>query len=209
MKQMKAGAVCGFSHHILAPAIIKKALEAQEDGFDAVVNVNTYDPGVEAARFVLRIPILGVGKASCHWARILADRIGIIVPFDTSIPIAYRLLKSYGVSDSISSIVAANPPIGADKGQEEVFQCFENAGKKCAQDGAQIIIPLCGIFIPMTLSAKALSEQVGIKVVDTLAVGIGLVELMVRFDMVHSEKAYPSMVKIMSSEISSFHPEKI
>ncbi len=209
LKQMKAGALSGFSFSILEPAIIKKALEAQENDFDAVVSSHTYDTGIEAARFVLRIPILGVGKASCHLALVLADRIGIIVPFDTIIPNAYRLLRSYGVSDSISSIVAANPPTGNGENQEEVFQCFENAGEKCLQNGAQIIIPFCGLFIPLTFSARALSERVGIMVIDTLAVGIGLAELMVRFNLTHSEKAYPSLVKTMSSEISSLYSEKL
>lgn len=203
LKQMKAGAVCGFSHSILGPGIIKKALEAQENGFDAVINVNTYDPGIEAARFVVQIPVLGVGKASCHLALVLADRIGVIVPFSSNIPYAYRLLKSYGVSDSVSSITAANPPMGEGKDQKAVLQSFEAAGEKCVQLGAQIIIPLCGIFIPLTLSANTLSERVGIRVLDTLAVGIGLAEFMVRFDITHSEAAYPSLVKIMSSEISS------
>lgn len=203
LKQMKAGAVCGFSHHLLGPAIIKKALEAQENGFDAVVQLNNYDPGVEGARFVLKIPILGVGKASCHLAATLSDRVGIIVPFDSSIPNAYRMIRSWGLLDFISSIVPANPPTRKDSTTEEVVHCFELAGKKCLQEGAQIIVPLCGVFIPLTFPAIALSERLGIQVIDTLAIGIGLAELLVRCGLTHSEKAYPSFVKIMSSEISA------
>ncbi len=203
LKQMKAGSVCGFSHHLLAPAIIKKALEAEEEGFDAVVQINNYDPGMEGARFVLRIPVVGVGRTSCAMAATLADRIGIIVPYDSSIPNAYRMIRSYGFADFISSIVAANPPAPKDKSVEEVLHCFELAGKRCLQEGAQIIVPLCGVFIPLTFSAAVLSEKVGIQVVDTLAIGIGLAELFVRFGLSHSEKAYPSFVKILSSEIST------
>lgn len=199
-KQMQAKALSGFDRSLLGPAVIKKALEAQENGFDAVVLTNTYDPGVESARFVLRIPILGVQRASCHLASILADRIGIIVPFDTHVPNTSRLLRSYGFSHSISSIVPANPPVEKKKNREEVLKCFENAGKKCVQDGAQIIIPLCGVFVPRTISAKALSERVGTQVVDTLAVGIGLAEFLVRFGLTHSERAYP-FFKIESSDI--------
>jgi len=203
LKQMKAGAVCGFSHHVLAPTLVKKALEAQEKGYDAVVQTNTNDPGVEASRFVVRIPVVGIGKASAHLASILADRIGVIAPFDTSIPNIHRVLQLYGVSGSISSIVAANPPTGAGRNLEEVLRCFERAGVKCLEDGAQILLPLCGVFIPMTFPARALSERVGVQVIDPLAVGMGLAELFVRFGLTHSAKAYPSLTKIMSSEISS------
>ncbi|MFC1816395.1 aspartate/glutamate racemase family protein [Thermodesulfobacteriota bacterium] len=201
-KQMDARAVCGLSHHLLAPALVKKALEAQESGFDAVVQVNTYDPGIEASRFVLKIPVLGVGQASCHLASILADRIGIIVPFDTSIPNARRRLKAYGVSDFVASIVPANPRTDKNPTPEEVLQNFEDAGRKCLESGAQIIVPLCGVFIPLTISAKALSERIGAQVVDNLAVGIGLAEMLVRLGLTHSEIGYPSLVKIMSSDIS-------
>ena len=200
-KQRESKALSGFTRSLLAPAIIKKALEAQENGFDAVVLFNTYDPGVQDARLVLRIPFVGVGRASCHLALTLADRIGIIVPFDTHIPNTQRILKSYGLSGFISTFVAANPPFGKEKNNEEVFQCFENAGLKCLQSGAQIIVPLCGAFIPLTLSARVLSDRVGIQFVDPLAVGIGLSEILVRFGLTHSEKAYP-FLKILSSEIA-------
>jgi len=202
-KQMGAAGLCGFSHYLLTPGIVKKALEAQERGFDAVVVTNNNDPGVEAARFAVRIPMLGAGKATCHLAATLADRVGIIVPFDTSVPNVFRLLKLYGLSGYISSIVPANPPVGKEMIKEKVFDCFEKAGKKCLQEGAQIIVPLCGVFIPMTLSAKELSDRVGIQVMDCYAVAIGLAELMVRLGITHSEKAYPALVKIMSSDIGA------
>ncbi len=200
-RQMQNKVLSGFDRHLLAPAIIKKALEAQERGFDAVVLTNTYDPGVEGARFVVRIPILGVARASCHLASILSDKIGIIVPFETHLPNTYRLLQSYGLEGRIATIVPANPPVSKDKSYEEVLQCFRVAGEKCVAAGAQIVIPLCGVFVPMTIPAQVLAGQIGVQVIDTLSVGIGLAEWMVRFGITHSEKAYP-FLEMQSADIA-------
>src|SRR3990172_1190012 len=56
-------------HHILeTPALVKKIIEAERSGFDAVVQSNTFDPGVEAARPAVRIPVVGLLRSSCHFA---------------------------------------------------------------------------------------------------------------------------------------------
>lgn len=207
-RQMNSKALSGFDRYLLTPAIIKKALEAQEQGFDAVLITNTYDPGVEAARFVVRIPVVGAGgRASCHLASMLSDRIGIIVPFESHIANTSRLMQSYGLSGFISSFVAADPPIEKDAPLEEVLRCFEIAGKKCVNEGAQIILPLCGLFVPQTISAQALAERVGIQVIDTLAVGMGLTELLIRMGLTHSDRAYP-FLQMASSDIACPHHQK-
>src|SRR5690349_13965435 len=38
----------GLHHAMLTPALIKKIFWAQEQGYDAVIQSNTFDPGVEA-----------------------------------------------------------------------------------------------------------------------------------------------------------------
>ena len=61
-------ALSGLHHILETPALVKKAIEAEQQGFDAVIQSNTFDPGVEASRLAVRIPVIGLLRASLHFA---------------------------------------------------------------------------------------------------------------------------------------------
>ena len=67
----KGKALAGLHHILETPALVKKVIEAERDGFDAVMQTNTFDPGVEACRLAVRIPVVGVMRASLHFAACL------------------------------------------------------------------------------------------------------------------------------------------
>ena len=79
----KSQALAGLHHALEVPALVKKVIEAERTGFDAVVFSNTFDPGVEVARCAVRIPVIGVLRASCHFAASICDRFGLIAPLDS------------------------------------------------------------------------------------------------------------------------------
>ena len=47
---------------------------ADGNGYDAVIQSNTFDPGVEASRLAVRIPVIGLLRASLHFAASICDR---------------------------------------------------------------------------------------------------------------------------------------
>ena len=59
-------ALSGLHHILETPALVQKAIEAERSGFDAVMQSNTFDPGVEASRLAVRIPVIGLLRASLH-----------------------------------------------------------------------------------------------------------------------------------------------
>lgn len=79
LRQLEARKVLAGLHHILeTPALVKKTIEAEWAGFDAVVQSNTFDPGVEAARLAVRIPVVGVLRASCHFTACLCETASLL-----------------------------------------------------------------------------------------------------------------------------------
>lgn len=50
---------------LAAPEIIKMAVRAESEGYDAVVLYCFSDPAVDACREVVSIPVVGGGQASC------------------------------------------------------------------------------------------------------------------------------------------------
>ena len=91
-------ALSGLHHILETPALVQKAIEAERSGFDAVMQSNTFDPGVEASRLAVRIPVIGLLRASLHFAASICDRFGLIVPLETHMPHTMRLVQAYGMA---------------------------------------------------------------------------------------------------------------
>jgi len=70
----------GLHHMMETPAIVRKIFWAAENGYDAVISSNTFDPGVDGGRLAVNIPVIGLMRTSMHAALTLADRVGITVP---------------------------------------------------------------------------------------------------------------------------------
>src|SRR5262245_10419873 len=76
----------GLDHIMEAPAIIRKIVWASENGYDAVIQSNTFDPGVDGARLSVSIPVIGPFRTTIHVVANLVDRIGILVPLPSHVP---------------------------------------------------------------------------------------------------------------------------
>jgi Asp/Glu/hydantoin racemase len=186
-------ALSGLHHILETPALVKKAIEAERQGFDAIMQSNTFDPGVEASRLAVRIPVIGLLRASLHFTASICDRFGIIVPLETHMPHTMRLVQTYGMS----AFVCGFKTVGLyDTGDlsgyhDIVVERTVTVGRELVQQGAQAIIPLGGKIYPYVVTPEELEPEIGVPVVNTKAVGVSYAELMVRAKISHSVKAYP------------------
>src|ERR1700756_5765428 len=90
--QGKAQALNGLHHVLEAPAVIQKVTWAAENGFDAVIQSNTFDPGVEGGRLAVRIPVIGLLRTTLAVASTLCDRVAIFAPLEGDLPGAWRTI---------------------------------------------------------------------------------------------------------------------
>ncbi|MEA2936987.1 MAG: hypothetical protein QOC56_491, partial [Alphaproteobacteria bacterium] len=72
----------GLHHMMETPAIVRKIFWAAQNGYDAVIQSNNFEHGVEAARLAVHIPVLGLCRTTMHVAANIAERIGVTVPLD-------------------------------------------------------------------------------------------------------------------------------
>src|SRR6266478_2379411 len=132
----------GLLHLVEAPAIVKKIIWAQENGYDAVVSSNTFDPGVDGGRLAVDIPVIGPLRTSMHAALTLADRVGMTVPLASHVPYTRRILRAYG----LEAFVAGMKPLGiyGAKLKERKAEIFDGTVKlirSLIEEGAEIIVP--------------------------------------------------------------------
>src|SRR5262249_27305242 len=97
-------ALSGLHHILETPALVQKAIESERLGFDAVMQSNTFDPGVEASRLAVRMRVICLLWASLHFAAASRDRFGLIVSLDTHMPDPMRQVQTYGMAPFVCCI---------------------------------------------------------------------------------------------------------
>jgi len=181
----------GLHHMMETPAIVRKIFWAQENGYDAVICSNTFDPGVDGGRLAVDIPVIGLLRTSMHAALTLADKVGVTVPLGPHVPYTRRILRSYGLDRFVTDI----KPIGVYKNvrerKVEIFDTTVKLIRGMVEGGAEIIVPLGGALIPYVVDPVDLARETGVQVLNTKAIGIRFAEMCVNFGMTQSAITYP------------------
>ncbi|HEX9809167.1 MAG TPA: aspartate/glutamate racemase family protein [Alphaproteobacteria bacterium] len=183
----------GLDHMMDVPALIRKIVWAADNGYDAVIQSNTFDPGVDGGRLTVGIPVIGPFRTTLHAAAILADRIGITVPLSSHVPYTWRLLRSYGMDHMVTDvrpIEIYGPDLMARRA--EITETTVGLIKDLVREtGAECVIPLGGAIIPYVVDTADLEAGSGIPVFNTKAVSIRFAETCVALGMSHSPLTYP------------------
>jgi Asp/Glu/hydantoin racemase len=183
----------GLHHMMETPAIVRKIFWAAQNGYDAVIQSNTFDPGVDGGRLAVGIPVIGLLRTAMHAALTLADRVGITVPLPGHVPYTWRTLRSYGLDRFVSDIRPLGV-YGKDIAQRkgEILEITSNLIRGLIKETrAEIILPLGGALIPYVVDPADLAKATGAQVLNTKAIGIRFAETCVRFGMTQSELTYP------------------
>ena len=186
-------ALNGLHHMMETPALVRKIFWAAQNGYDAVISSNTFDPGVDGGRLAVEIPVIGLLRTSMHAALTLADRVGITVPLAPHVPYTWRILRTLGLDRFVTSI----KPIGVygsdvkERG-DEIFDITKQLIRSLIDEtGAEIVLPLGGALIPYVVDPAKLAEATGVQVLNTKAIGIRFAETCVALKMTQSALTYP------------------
>jgi Asp/Glu/hydantoin racemase len=181
-----------FDHYLDTPAIIRKVVWAQDNGYDAVIQSNTFDPGVDGSRYVAKIPVLGPFRTTLHIVATMADRIGIMVPLASHVPYAWKLLRLAGMENHITDVQAIHM-YGDDLADRkpELLEGSVKVIKALKQGGAQAVMPMGGLLIPYVVSPEELEQRCGIQVYNMKAITIRVAEMCVALGLKQSPLTYP------------------
>lgn len=191
--QGRAQRTNGLHHAMETPGLVRKAVWAAENGFDAVIQSNTFDPGVEASRLAVRIPVIGLLRTALHVGANLSDRIAVITPLKSDIASCRRTIAAYGMDYVIAAmtsleIYSDDLDARADEITERAVELIESLKR---DHGAECILPLGGKLIPYVVDPKRLETATGVPVLNTKAIGVRFAETCVSLGLTHAEAAYP------------------
>jgi allantoin racemase len=167
--------------------------KAEADGYDALLPFGTLDAGVELARNLVRIPIVGAGQSVLHLGAQLSSRLGVIAYEDKSIPFMRKQMHAWRVADSVVAIRGIGIPLPeSTKSRGAMRERFIKVARDLIDNNdAEIIVPMGVTMVPVQYSPKEFEEELGVPVMDALKTSIQTAEMMVRMGLTHSSKTYP------------------
>ncbi len=175
------------------PLVAEVAQRAETDGYDAVVPFGTLDAGVELARNLVRIPIVGAGQSVLHLGAQLSNRLGVIAYEEKSIPFMRKQIHGWRIADSIVGIRSVEIPLPeSTKNRNAMRARFIQVARELIDNfAAEIIVPMGVTMVPVQYSPQEFEGELGVPVMDALKTSIQTAEMLVRMGLTHSVRTYP------------------
>jgi len=176
------------------PYILKKVKEAEERGYSAVVIDCFGDPGLNAARELVKIPVIGANQSACHLAMQIAPTFSIINILPELEPLIRELALKYGYLDFLASVVTINIPVlelekDPDKSAETIANGIETAVKR---DRAHAVVFGCtGMSSLLDLvKQKVANKGIDVPIIEPLRTAVWTAVMFSLMGISHSKSAY-------------------
>jgi allantoin racemase len=178
---------------IVVPELIRLAPLAEERGFDAIIIGCFSDPGIDALRELLRIPVIGPGAASLHLAAQLGTRISVLTPAGRGLGRVAARMRGLGLGPLLVSVrgiglsvmeLARQEPGALDKAAKAAALAVE-------QDQADVLVLGCMSMAFLPGICETLSERVGVPIVNPVIAALKTAEMISGMKLAHSKIAYP------------------
>jgi len=167
--------------------VVRNAVTAQEEGYDAFVIGHFQDGGLYEARAAVDIPVLSLGETSMLYACTLGRAIGIVTIHPVFIPMLEEQILRYGLRERVigvtaitstpGDLVAANDDPSAFK---RFLDQFCNEVKPLVDRGVEVIIPGGGLPAILLSRLKDYTVGNGVTVLEPIAVLAKMTELAVK-----------------------------
>lgn len=92
--------------HLVEVDIMKAALQAERDGFDAFIIGCCYDPGLTQARELVKIPVVAPLEASLAFARPFGHRYAIVTDHHKAVPEIADRVRLYGQEPNCKAVTS-------------------------------------------------------------------------------------------------------
>jgi len=185
-----------YDGELVALQHVQEAMKAEESGYDAVAMFCLDEPGVDAAREVLSIPVTSDAHASMHLASLAGRRFSFVLGGQGSsvgkwgggLGVIEDLVRKYGFASKLASIRSfpAGPLDFAAQKTELGGLMLEQAQKAVDEDGADVIIGYGGLDV-----IGFLRKHLEVPVVSPIQASVVMAATLARLNLAQSKRAYP------------------
>lgn len=186
-----------YDELLSVPATLDGILQAERDGFDAVILGCFGDPGLEAARELVTIPVIGPGETSLLTAAGLGHRFSVVTILDNVVASQEHQAHRAGVLDKLASVEAIGIPVlDLMNDRATTVAGVVDAGRRAIErHRADTLMLGCMTLSFMGLGAEV-SHALGVPVLEANAVALKAAEAQVALGIAHSKVAFPRPPKL-------------
>lgn len=178
---------------LIIPELIRLGPLAEQRGHDALIIGCFGDPGLDALRELLTIPVVGPGAASLHVAAQLGTRISVLTPTGRGYGRVAARLRGLGLASLLASVrgidlsvmdLARQTPGALDKAAVAARLAVQ-------QDGADVLVLGCMSMAFLPDICAELSARVLVPVVNPVLAALKTAEALAGMQLTHSKLAWP------------------
>lgn len=174
---------CEYDVAVAAPYIIDVAEKAEKDGYDGVVVYCFDDPGVNACKEKLNIPVIGAGEAGALYGNMLGDRFSVLLTVENSVAVTRKMIETNKLGDGLASIRVTNIPVIELNQDDSLFDALLKIAKEAIEvDHAEVLVLGCTGMVGVAPKLQnEVSKMIGrfIPVVSPGAAALHLMQSMI------------------------------
>lgn len=168
---------------VLGPAMLRNALRAEREGYDAFVIGTFIEPFLREVRSAVSIPVVSSLEATLLVGCTVAQQVGLVTINETLGSSLRASIDRHGLGARVGLIVPVEPALDeaaaiallADP--EPGLAAFRAAAGRAVAAGADAVIPAESILATLTARAS-LHEQDGAAVLDAIAIPVAFAEML-------------------------------
>lgn len=161
--------------------IVRKIRMLEDEGYDAFITWCGGDPGLEAAREISKVPVIGPGQAALHYASMLGTRMTWIAPMGDSRRIRSRI-RAHGMTHLLSRVRIIGVPVLQLR--RDMADTRARLGTLIVQaieeDEADVVVLGC-----MALFGVAATLEVSVPVIDPALSALIMAESLATMGLTH------------------------
>jgi len=184
-----AAAIESHTDEVLAAAAVVELVAADRDGLDpadAYVIACFGDPGLDAARELVEVPVVGIAEAAMHLASVSGRHFGVVTTLSRTLGRAHDLVARYGMERACVSLAATGIPVlDLEETGSVAVEKIARYSADAAAAGADVIVLGCAGMADL---CAELAARVGVPVVDGVAAAVGVASGMARMGLGTSKR---------------------
>ncbi|WP_144577992.1 aspartate/glutamate racemase family protein [Agrobacterium sp. DE0009] len=200
----------GYYDEVFAvPGLLLELAKAPQLGADAAIIACFDDTGLDAARALADIPVLGICEAAVSATAFIAQKFTVVTTMERSRLPVEHLVHRYGMS-SRCNVRAADIPVLSleDPGSNARERLREEIALAIRDDRAEAIVLGCAGMADL---AAELREEFGVPVVDGVAAAVKQAESLVAMGLSTAKRgAYATpLAKPYLGLLEAFQPDRL
>jgi allantoin racemase len=190
-----------YEEYLSVPGTLRRVQEAARTGYAGAIIGCFGDPGLDAARELVEMPVVGPAGASMLLACTLGHRFSVITVLESVVAPLRHLAHRVGVGEKLASVRAVDIPVlDLAKDRERSIGRMITLGRRAVEDGADALVLGC-MSMGFLEAHERIAAETGVPVVNPVYAGLKMLEALVGAGLAHSKRAYPLPPKMRADTV--------